>query len=178
MPDPKDFILAGKYNDLTIEVKTHAKIAGMYGRTESFQFTNCRAKFPRSLNLSLNLKYPKESGSQACTIGQAEFDANFDAACSDQEVLRKLLLSDRASNKDLLTDILRTKNYIEITGYNPALLKVKHKKTDPTLLITDDSVFIEVRTKFGHDSKQIKQLLDVTTCLAKQIYKARQNLRE
>lgn len=176
MPDPKDFRLIGKYNDLEVEVRTHAKMVGMYGRPESYQFTNCSAKFPQSLKLSLNLKYPKESDSNGLTIGQTEFDSNFNATCLDQETLQKLLLSDSAKNSDLLSDILQTKNHIESASHNPALVKVKHEKTNPTFLITDDSVFIEFRTRFGNDSDLIKKSLDVATYLAKRVYNASMNL--
>lgn len=176
MPDSKDFRLTGKYNDLEVEVKTHAKMVSMYSRVESYQFTNCSAKFPQALKLSLNLKYPKEPNFSNLTTGQTEFDANFNAACSDQAILQKLLSYSSAANKNLLSDILQTKNYIETSSYDPALIKIKHEKTNPKFLITDDSVFIEFRTKFGNDSNQIKQLLDITTYLAKQIYTARMNL--
>lgn len=177
MPNPKDFHLSGKYNDLEVEVKTHAKTVSMYSRIESYQFTNCSAKFPQSLKLSLNLKYPKDHNFNGLTIDQTEFDSNFNAACPNQAILRKLLSFNSAANKNLLSDILQTKHYIETTSYNPALIKVKHEKTNPTFLVTDDAVFIEFRTKFGDDSNQIKQLLDVTTYLAKQIYTARLNLK-
>lgn len=177
MLNPKDFHLSGKYNDLEVEVKTHAKMVSMYSRMESYQFTNCSAKFPQPLKLSLNLKYPKENKFNGFTIGQTEFDSNFNVACPNQATLQQLLSFNSATNKNLLNDILQTKHYIETTSYNPALIKVKHRKTDPTFLITDDAVFIEVRTKFGDDSSQIKQLLNVTTYLAKQIYTARSNIR-
>ncbi len=176
MPDPEDFRLAGTYNDLEVEVKTYVKMVSMYGQTESYQFTNCTVKFPQSLNLSLKLKHPKESDSPSLLVGQTEFDSNFSATCSSQETLQKFLQSESVKNNNLLSDILQTKSYIETTSHNPALVKVKHEKTNPTFLITDDSVFIEFRTKFGNESEQVKQLLDVTTHLAKQIYTARLNL--
>lgn len=162
MPNPKQLKMQGVYNGCDAKLAVGARRSGGEDSTTEY-YTYCTSEFPQSLRFLLDISGPKGflSGvfsSNKMTLGNANFDRIFDAKCYDQEVLRRLLLSDfhSSTTQNLMGDLMLASDIISI------------------IEITDKKVYVETggqETNFA----RLKQLLDTTTYLAARFKAAREN---
>lgn len=190
----------GKYNGLDVALdhkliqiqqgifKNDSSIDG--GASRHLRCLFCTARFPHPLNLSLNLQFPKalpfEAPPNNIVIGHPGFDSRFDAVCVNKQKLLKLLSTNNSSGeKNLLTEILETNHYVETANMDKIadLLSgpksgLERLRTYHLFVITDTDVTVKLRCDFEEISEHsVKQILDLTTHIARQIYDARLKLR-
>ena len=193
-----DYAMSGKYNGFDVEIKSKDICIKepIFQRPElggwSLSFLCCTVKFPQPLNLSLSLKspkaLPKDSDPNNINIGNPIFDSRFDATCVNQEILQKLLLNTHLSeNKNLLSEILQANHYIESTNNTEIATLLNETPshirglvmtvTYHLFIITDTDVTIKLKSEFDEISEEsVRQIMNQTTYIAKQIYAARMNL--
>lgn len=163
MPNPKSPKLKGFYNDCEVEVALSSRRVGSGEDSSTEYFTYCEAYFPNSLRFLLDISCPqgwfsRTLNSNDIKLGQPSFDNKYSLKCYDGEIARRLLLSDFPSNntQNLMGDLMRASETITYID------------------ITDREVYTEETGHFS-DMNKIKQMLDVTTYLAKRFKAARES---
>lgn len=158
MPNPKRLEMSGFYNNRPVKLAVGVRRSN--DSTETF--TYCVAEFPNSLRFLLNINsskglISKVFDSNSMKLGQTGFDENFNVSCYDENVLRRLLLSDFPSNKtqNLMGDLMLTNQ-----SFN-------------TVTVNDDKVYLETSGQIS-DENLIKLMLDLTTNLANRFQTARE----
>ncbi|MEZ5424735.1 MAG: hypothetical protein R2747_00595 [Pyrinomonadaceae bacterium] len=162
MKNPNQLQMAGLYNDCEVKLSVGARRSGGENSSTEF-FTYCTVRFPHSLRFLLNIAAPKGLfskifDSNRMILGQSGFDQRFNAKCYDQEVLRRLLLSDFPSDatQNLMGDLMMSSDLIDV------------------IEISDEKVYLETGGQVA-DFERLKKMLDTTTYLAKRFYSARQS---
>lgn len=158
MPNPQKLEMSGFYNNRQIKLSVGARRAN--DSTEFF--TYCVTEFPHSLRFLLNINSPKGLfskvfDSNSMKLGQAVFDEKFNVSCYDENVLRRLLISDFPSNKtqNLMGDLMLAKQSFGVIN------------------ITDHKVYLETGGQIS-DENLIGLMLDLTANLANRFQKARE----
>lgn len=159
MPNPQKLEMKGFYNNRQIRLSVGARRTN--DSTETFTF--CVTEFSHSLRFLLNVNSPKGLfskvfDSNSMKLGQAGFDEKFNVSCYDENVLRKLLLSDFPSNKtqNLMGDLMLAKQSFGVIN------------------ITDHKVYLETGGQIS-DENLIRLMLDLTTNLANRFASARES---
>lgn len=190
----RDGVLYGNYNSLRVEVR-HEDL-----RIETPQVLIddhetilrclvCSASFPHSLNLSLSLQSPKSLPADApankIVTGHTTFDSAFDSVCANREVLLKLLsYQSSPSGGSLLNDVLHSASYIAKTNNDEiaALLSgqpIRRMLTYHFFEVTDIGVTVRMKSELKEISEQsLRQIIDLTTFVTRQIYSARAALSQ
>lgn len=159
MPNPKKLEMTGIYNNCQVKLAVGVRGSGDSSET----FTYCETGFPHNLRFLLKISSPKGFftdilSSNQLKLGQVNFDNSFNLKCYDENVLRRLLLSDFPSQKtqNLMGDLMLANQ-----SFN-------------TVSITDKQVYIESSGQTS-DKNILKAMLELTTNLANRFTSARES---
>ena len=159
MQNPSRLLITGVYNSCSIKLAT-----GVRGSNDHREFfTYCTAEISHPLRFLLNISTPKGLvskifGSNQMILGETNFDQRFNVKCYDQNVLRRLLLSDfhSSATANLMGDLMLAGNSVGVVNIN-----------DTKVYVENGGIVSEIET--------LQRMIETATNLANRFKSARES---